>query len=83
MKLLTLLKILITLLFSSVGYSEKVDSVDYAKNLTIELMECMKLSHGLMEKNTYSTIVSGRWVFYKGKIMSKFIIVSIIMLSQV
>ena len=31
MKLITLLTTLITLLFSSVGYSERVDSVDYAK----------------------------------------------------
>ena len=31
MKLLTLITILITLSFSSTGYSEKIDSVDYEK----------------------------------------------------
>ena len=57
MKLITLLKILITLLFSSVGYSEKVDSVDYAKefnNLIDGMYEVESWFDG--KKNSYSTI---------------------------
>ena len=71
MKLITLLTTLITLLFSSVGYSEKVDSVDYAKEFNNLIDGMYEVESWFDGKKTHTPpFVSGRWVFYKGKIMS-------------
>ena len=56
MKLITLLKILITLLISSVGYSEKVDSVDYAKEFNNLIDGMYEVESWFDGKNSYSTI---------------------------
>ena len=71
MKFLTLLTTLITLLFSSVVYSEKFNSVDYAKEFNNLIDGMYEVESWFDGKKTHTPpFVSGRWVFYKGKIMS-------------
>ena len=70
MKTLTLLTT-ISILFSSVGYCEKVDSIDFEKEFN-HLIDGMYEVESWFDGNKthFPPFVSGRWVFYKGKIMS-------------
>ena len=70
MKTLTLLTT-ISILFSSVGYCEKVDSIDFEKEFN-HLIDGMYEVESWFDGNKthFPPFVSGRWVFYMGKIMS-------------
>lgn len=70
MKTLTLLTT-ISILFSSVGYCEKVDFIDFEKEFN-HLIDGMYEVESWFDGNKthFPPFVSGRWVFYKGKIMS-------------
>ena len=61
----------ISLLFSSFGYCEKVDFIDYEKEFNHLINGMYEVESWFDGKKThFPPFVSGRWVFYKGKIMS-------------
>lgn len=66
-----ILPTIITLLFSSVGYCEKVDSINYENEFNHLIDGMYEVESWFDGKKTLvPPIVSGRWVFYMGKIMS-------------